>query len=98
VTGPIAGASPGSAHKAMRQTCRRQPDVPLSTANRRCHAEHAIQTVDKALSYTATFRAQNTQSPLYATEWFAIGQSLDGARFDGESALSAEKGFFLRNE
>lgn len=57
-----------------------------------------FKLADKALSYTATFRAQNTQSPLYATEWFAIGNRWTVRGFDGESALSAEKGYFLRNE
>ncbi len=53
---------------------------------------------DKALNYTATLRAQNTNSPLYASEWFSIGSRWTVRGFDGESTLGAETGFFLRNE
>lgn len=53
---------------------------------------------EKAFSYTATFRAQNTNTALYASEWFSIGNRWTVRGFDGESALGAEKGFFLRNE
>ncbi|MBU1426194.1 MAG: ShlB/FhaC/HecB family hemolysin secretion/activation protein [Gammaproteobacteria bacterium] len=49
-------------------------------------------------SYSATFRAQNTNTALYASEWFAIGNRWTVRGFDGESSLGAEKGFFLRNE
>lgn len=59
--------------------------MPFSLGNRR-------------LSYNGTFRAQNTNTALYATEWFSIGNRWTVRGFDGESALSAEKGFFLRNE
>lgn len=48
--------------------------------------------------YTGTFRAQNSNSTLYASEWFSIGNRWTVRGFDGESPLSAEKGFFLRNE
>lgn len=50
------------------------------------------------LSYSATFRAQNTNTALYASEWFSIGNRWTVRGFDGESSLGAEKGFFLRNE
>jgi hemolysin activation/secretion protein len=53
---------------------------------------------ERQLSYSATFRAQNTNTALYASEWFSIGNRWTVRGFDGESALSAEKGFFLRNE
>jgi hemolysin activation/secretion protein len=49
-------------------------------------------------SYSATFRAQNTNTALYASEWFAIGNRWTVRGFDGEYSLGAEKGFFLRNE
>jgi hemolysin activation/secretion protein len=68
-----------------------------------------LQTVDatltapfkvagKAMNYTGTFRAQYAKSPLYASEWFTIGNRWTVRGFDGENSLGAEKGFFLRNE
>ena len=53
---------------------------------------------DRALGYSATLRAQNTNTALYASEWFSIGNRWTVRGLDGESALGAEKGFFLRNE
>jgi hemolysin activation/secretion protein len=52
----------------------------------------------RPLSYSTTLRAQNTNTPLYADQWFSIGNRWTVRGFDGESALGAEKGFFLRNE
>lgn len=49
-------------------------------------------------SYSATFRAQNTNTALYASEWFAIGNRWTVRGFDGEASLGAEKGFFMRNQ
>lgn len=81
------------------------PDLPGTNPRYR----YALETLDatltlpfkfneRALNYSATFRAQNTNTPLYASEWFAIGNRWTVRGFDGESALGAEKGFFLRNE
>lgn len=53
---------------------------------------------ERGLTYSATFRAQNSNTALYASEWFAIGNRWTVRGFDGETALGAEKGFFLRNE
>ncbi len=53
---------------------------------------------ERPLNYSATFRAQNTNTALYASEWFAIGNRWTVRGFDGEVVLGAEKGFFLRNE
>ncbi|MFA7398881.1 MAG: ShlB/FhaC/HecB family hemolysin secretion/activation protein [Sideroxydans sp.] len=53
---------------------------------------------DRPLSYSATMRAQNTNTVLYASEWFSIGNRWTVRGFDGEYSLGAEKGFFLRNE
>lgn len=53
---------------------------------------------DHPLSYSATLRLQNTNTPLFASEWFSIGNRWTVRGFDGESSLGAEKGFFLRNE
>jgi hemolysin activation/secretion protein len=57
-----------------------------------------FQLKQHALSYSSTFRAQNTNTALYADQWFSIGNRWTVRGFDGESALGAEKGFFLRNE
>lgn len=70
---------------------------------------YGLETLDATLTipfkikehpfnYSATFRAQNTNTALYASEWFSIGNRWTVRGFDGESALGAEKGFFLRNE
>jgi hemolysin activation/secretion protein len=53
---------------------------------------------DKQLNHTVTFRAQNSNSPLYASEWFSIGSRWTVRGFDGELTLGAEQGYFLRNE
>ncbi len=53
---------------------------------------------DHPLSYSATLRLQNTSTPLFASEWFSIGNRWTVRGFDGESSLGAEKGFFWRNE
>lgn len=53
---------------------------------------------ERPLSYSATLRAQNTNTALYASEWFSIGNRWTVRGFDGEYSLGAEKGFFLRNE
>lgn len=53
---------------------------------------------ERPFNYSATLRAQNTNTALYASEWFSIGNRWTVRGFDGESSLGAEKGFFLRNE
>lgn len=73
------------------------------------HYRYGLETLDASLympfkikerpfNYSATLRAQNTNTALYASEWFSIGNRWTVRGFDGESALGAEKGFFLRNE
>lgn len=57
-----------------------------------------FQLNERQLSYSATFRAQNTNTALYAENWFSIGNRWTVRGFDGEYPMSAEKGFFLRNE
>jgi hemolysin activation/secretion protein len=68
-----------------------------------------IETLDSTLSvpfrlgnlplrYTATVRAQNSPSQLYATEFFSIGSRYTVRGFDGNTMLSAEKGVFMRND
>jgi hemolysin activation/secretion protein len=57
-----------------------------------------FKILDKPFTYMGTLRAQNSHSPLYATEWFSIGNRWSVRGFDGENTLGAEKGYFLRNE
>lgn len=70
---------------------------------------YALQTIDatlvapfsvatQAFTYIGTLRAQSTQSALYASEQFVIGNRYTVRGFDGELNLSAERGFFVRNE
>lgn len=79
----------------------RAPDIPTT--------RYTLQTLDAALmapfqlgslplTYSAVLRAQHTQSNLYATEQFSIGNRYTVRGFDGELSLSAERGMFLRNE
>ena len=57
-----------------------------------------FKVTDKSLTYTGTFRAQNSDTPLYGSEWFSIGNRWSVRGFDGEMTLAAEKGYFLRND
>lgn len=52
----------------------------------------------RTLNYSATLRAQNTNTAINASEWFSIGNRWTVRGFDGETVLAAERGFFLRNE
>jgi hemolysin activation/secretion protein len=70
---------------------------------------YTLQTVDatlaapfrigaQPLTYIGAFRGQITQSALYASEQLSIGNRYTVRGFDGELNLSAERGFFVRNE
>ncbi|MGZ8257427.1 MAG: ShlB/FhaC/HecB family hemolysin secretion/activation protein, partial [Gallionella sp.] len=70
---------------------------------------YTLETLDSTLSvplnihqhscnYTLNLRAQNANMPLYGSEWFSIGNRWTVRGFDGEAALGAETGFFVRNE
>ena len=70
---------------------------------------YSVQTLDTTLSipfklakqplkYTATLRAQNSDSALYGSEWIAIGNRWSVRGFDGELSLAAENGWYWRNE
>lgn len=48
--------------------------------------------------YSLQLRAQITKDLLYASEFFSIGNRYTVRGFDGEQTLSAERGWFLRNE
>ncbi|MEO6976234.1 MAG: ShlB/FhaC/HecB family hemolysin secretion/activation protein [Gallionella sp.] len=82
---------------------------PANLANGGAKLDYQLETIDATLnipfkilnrlmSYTATFRAQTSNSALYASEWFTIGNRWTVRGFDGENTLAAEKGIFLRNE
>lgn len=85
---------------------QRDPDNLPATSPRLNYQLATIDTTlstpfklwDKPLNYTATFRAQNANSSLYASEWFSIGSRWTVRGFDGESTLGAEQGYYLRNE
>jgi hemolysin activation/secretion protein len=57
-----------------------------------------FQLNDRVFGFSSTFSAQNSNSALYATKWFSMGNRWTVRGFDGEYPMSAEKGFFLRNE
>lgn len=70
---------------------------------------YTMQVLDATLSdpfkvaghpakYTGTLHAQATRSPLFASDYFSIGNRWTVRGFDGENTLSAEQGWFLRNE
>lgn len=82
-------------------SAEREPDGPTF--------HYAIQIIDanlvvpfklasQPLTYIGTVRAQTTQSPLYVSEQFSIGNRYTVRGFDGEMTLTAERGFFMRNE
>ena len=50
------------------------------------------------MKYSMDFRGQATESKLYGSEWFSIGNRYSVRGFDGEYTLSAENGFYVRNE
>jgi len=56
------------------------------------------QVKDQQFSYNATLRAQTTHSPLYLVDQFSIGGRYTVRGFDGELTLTAERGYYLRNE
>lgn len=50
------------------------------------------------LKYNGVLHGQTTNSPLYAAEQISIGNRYTIRGFDGEQTLSAEKGYYWRNE
>jgi hemolysin activation/secretion protein len=71
--------------------------------------QYALQTIDTTLSvpfnvgsqpfsYIGTLRGQTTSSALYMADQFSIGGRYTVRGFDGELTLTAERGFYLRNE
>ncbi|MCD6027638.1 MAG: Hemolysin activator protein precursor [Solimicrobium sp.] len=70
---------------------------------------YTLQTIDatlyvpfsvgsKSVTYTGTLRGQRSKSPLYTSDQFSIGGRYTVRGFDGELTLTAERGFYLRNE
>lgn len=70
---------------------------------------YQLQTLDMLLNmpftwlqhpfrYTSALRLQNTRSPLYVFDQFSIGGRYTVRGFDGELTLTAEKGWYWRNE
>ncbi|MFL9583793.1 ShlB/FhaC/HecB family hemolysin secretion/activation protein [Stenotrophomonas sp. AB1(2024)] len=57
-----------------------------------------LQLGKQRLRYTAAWRAQWNRSPLSPQDRFAIGGRYSVRGFDGESSLSAERGWTLRND
>ncbi|SEJ75057.1 hemolysin activation/secretion protein [Propionispira arboris] len=48
--------------------------------------------------YSVVLQVQDTNSRLYAVDYFSIGNRYTVRGFDGEQTLAAEQGYFLRNE
>jgi len=70
---------------------------------------YTMQSIDATLAapvtlrshpatYIATLRGQTSKSPLYINDHFSMGDRNSVRGFDGERPLTAERGFFLRNE
>lgn len=53
---------------------------------------------EQSLSYFANIRAQSNFTPLTPQDRFAIGNRYTVRGFDGELTLSADRGWFIRNE
>jgi hemolysin activation/secretion protein len=57
-----------------------------------------FKIAEQGLRYSATWRLQHDRTPLTPQDRFAIGGRYTVRGFDGESSLSAERGWLLRNE
>jgi hemolysin activation/secretion protein len=57
-----------------------------------------FKVAEQGLRYSATWRLQHDRTPLTPQDRFAIGGRYTVRGFDGESSLSAERGWLLRNE
>lgn len=77
------------------------PDIPTT--------RYGIWTLDASLSapvvvgkakgrYSANLKAQYTDELLYGSDYFSIGNRYTVRGFDGEHTLSAERGWYIRNE
>ncbi len=57
-----------------------------------------FKLAEQSLRYVGSVRIQNNRTTLTPQDRFAIGGRYTVRGFDGESSLSAERGWFLRNE
>ena len=57
-----------------------------------------FKLAEQLLRYAGTLRIQSNRTALTPQDCFAIGGRYSVRGFDGESSLSAERGWFLRNE
>jgi hemolysin activation/secretion protein len=57
-----------------------------------------FKIAEQAMRYSATWRLQHDRTPLTPQDRFSIGGRYTVRGFDGESSLSAERGWLLRNE
>ncbi|SFU80337.1 Hemolysin activation/secretion protein [Polaromonas sp. YR568] len=57
-----------------------------------------FKIAQQGMRYSATWRLQHDRTPLTPQDRFAIGGRYTVRGFDGESSLSAERGWLLRNE
>lgn len=84
-------------------------DDPAASESGQPTTRYNIWTLDASLttpvilgktkaSYNATLRGQYTKDRLYASEFLSIGNRYTVRGFDGEQTLSAETGWYLRNE
>ena len=71
-----------------------QPRILLADLN--CNAPFSLAALD--WRYTLNVRAQWSRTPLVPLDRFAIGGRYTVRGFDGESVLSAERGWLARND
>lgn len=57
-----------------------------------------FKLAEQSIRYNASWRLQHDRTPLTPQDRFAIGGRYTVRGFDGESSLSAERGWLLRNE
>lgn len=57
-----------------------------------------FQVGTQKLRYSGSWRIQNHRTPLTPQDRFAVGGRFSVRGFDGESSLSAERGWLIRNE
>lgn len=90
---PWFGAQPGTTDFQPGQLTTRYQmwllDASLTTP---------VNFGDVKARYSANIRGQYTDDLVYGSEFFSIGNRYTVRGFDGEQTLSAERGWFIRNE
>jgi hemolysin activation/secretion protein len=84
ITAPEEAFGEGTSHYGIATA-----DIAFSTP---------FTLLDKRLQYLLNWRAQSDRTPLAAPERFVIGGRYTVRGFDGETILSAERGWLVRNE